>query len=350
MKVNKITKGLAALIAFIAFFVISGFYVNAEENSAPQFKSYSYKISDTEEINYWLFTPANAAENMPLIVYLHGGSGKGDDINQLVQPPADDSKAAGFCYWTKEGKFNDVPAYIVFPQLSSDYKAWADAKETVRALIEHIVNTQKIDKTRISLTGHSMGGTGTLSIAAEYPRLFSCIAPMSGSVPKITQDKVDAIASLPTWAFIGSEDKIVKPENSMEIINTVKEYGGEVNVTVIDGADHFSVPYAYLDDNVNVVNWLIGHKKENKAIGESDGSAVIRVQQPDNLGDTSNIVISAYDDEGRLFDCTSISKQLDYGLNKIVLPEIFNSYKNVKIMIWNSTNDVSPEGTVYIRQ
>ena len=29
MKLNKITKGLTALIAFMAFFVINGFYVNA---------------------------------------------------------------------------------------------------------------------------------------------------------------------------------------------------------------------------------------------------------------------------------------------------------------------------------
>ena len=99
---------------------------------------------------------------MPLIVYLHGGSGRGDDINKLTQN--------GFCMWVSEGKFDDVPAYIVFPQLASKYKAGWSANQTgVQKLIENLVKIYKIDTDRISLVGHSMGGTGTLAVASALP-------------------------------------------------------------------------------------------------------------------------------------------------------------------------------------
>ena len=98
----------------------------------------------------------------PLIVYLHGGSGRGDDINKLTQN--------GFCMWVSEGKFDDVPAYTVFPQLADKYKAGWSANQTgVQKLIENLVKTYKIDTDRISLVGHSMGGTGTLAVASALP-------------------------------------------------------------------------------------------------------------------------------------------------------------------------------------
>jgi len=69
---------------------------------------------DVTGLNYLLFTPENPVSDMPLIVYLHGGSGKGDDINKL--------KENGFCKGVSEGHFDDVPAYMMFPQVSSFYK------------------------------------------------------------------------------------------------------------------------------------------------------------------------------------------------------------------------------------
>lgn len=46
--------------------------------------------TDGTALDYWLYTPKNPAEDMPLIVYLHGGSGKGNDLEKNPgrgQPP-----------------------------------------------------------------------------------------------------------------------------------------------------------------------------------------------------------------------------------------------------------------------
>lgn len=38
--------------------------------------------TDGTILDYWLYSPENPAEDMPLIVYLHGGSGKGNDLEK----------------------------------------------------------------------------------------------------------------------------------------------------------------------------------------------------------------------------------------------------------------------------
>ena len=200
-------------------------------------------------INYWLFTPQNPTSNMPLIVYLHGGSGKGDDINKLTEN--------GFCKWVSEGNFDDVSAYIMFPQVSSSYKGWSDIKDKLKILIDSTVDKYSIDKSSISLTGHSMGGTGTFDLAMDYPTLFSKIAPMSGSVKNIDKT-VQLLKNIPVWAFVGSRDKVVSPEISIQLIEKLKTVNDESKITVFQGADHKTVPeLGYLDRTIGVVEWLI---------------------------------------------------------------------------------------------
>lgn len=219
--------------------------------SAAKFESGSLKMNDKVSMNYWLFTPENAAEGMPLIIYLHGGSGKGDDIALLTEN--------GFCEGVYNGEFDDVPAYILFPQLSSSYKGWSDAKRYVKQMIEFTVSKYGIDENRISLTGHSMGGTGTFTVAAAYPELFFRIAPMSGSIA-CTDENISALKNIPIWAFVGSEDKLVLPESSEKFISALNENGGSGKITILDGATHFDVPgLTYFDRETDVIGWLLGN-------------------------------------------------------------------------------------------
>ena len=118
-------------------------------------------------MNYLLYTPEKATDNMPLIVYLHGGSGKGDDLDLITS-------VEGFPKFVQDKRISDIPAYIIFPQVPSTKRGWAEIKVSVKELIEHIYATYNIDETRISLTGHSMGGTGTWNMALFYPDMFSC--------------------------------------------------------------------------------------------------------------------------------------------------------------------------------
>lgn len=225
--------------------------VAGKEHTPASFTACSINTSQLGTFRYWLYTPSDPTENMPLIVYLHGGSGKGDDLNLITA-------VDGFPQYLQSGQLGDVRAYVVIPQLPSTQKAWVNAAESISELIDHTVSAYKINKNNISLTGHSMGGTGTWNLACTYPSLFARIAPLSGSI-RNTPDIIGNLKNIPVRAFVGSADTIVPPESSKEVIAAVKAAGGSAEITVFDGADHFSVPsLAFLDTNIDLIGWLIG--------------------------------------------------------------------------------------------
>lgn len=123
-------------------------------------------------------------------------------------------------------------------------------------MILYISETYKIDGGKISLTGHSMGGTGTWSLALTYPNLFSCIAPLSGSV-RYSRENVNILGNLPVRAFVCSEDIVVDLESSRQMISALQKINKYAQITVFDGANHFDVPeLAYLG-NTGLIEWLI---------------------------------------------------------------------------------------------
>lgn len=225
--------------------------VAGKEHTPASFTACSINTSQLGTFRYWLYTPSDPTENMPLIVYLHGGSGKGDDLNLITA-------VDGFPQYLQSGQLGDVRAYVVIPQLPSTQKGWVNAAESISELIDHTVSTYKINRNNISLTGHSMGGTGTWNLACTYPSLFARIAPLSGSI-RNTPDIIDNLKNIPVRAFVGSADTIVPPDSSKEVIAALKAAGGSAEITVFDGADHFSVPsLAFLDTNIDLIGWLIG--------------------------------------------------------------------------------------------
>lgn len=224
-----------------------------ETPSAPaSFRACSIRTNSLGELKYWLYTPADPTENMPLIVYLHGGSGKGDNLELITA-------ADGFPKYLRDGTLGDVRAYVIIPQLPSSQKGWANGASAVYELIQVTVSKFGINKDNISLTGHSMGGTGTWNLALSYPTLFARIAPLSGSIRNLPE-YVEILKNIPVWAFVGSADTIVPPESSMEFVAALKEAGGNAGITIFGEADHFTVPsLTYLDEDIGILNWLLGN-------------------------------------------------------------------------------------------
>ena len=203
------------------------------------------------EIKYCLYTPKNPQKNMPLIIYLHGGTSKGDYLNKLTE-------IYGFPQYLKNGVLGDVRAYVIMPQLTSDKKGWTDVSAGIREIIGIAADTYKIDKTKVSLTGHSMGGTGAWGLALANPDLFWKIAPLSGSVT-LNADNINVLKNIPVRAFVGANDTIVKPQSSKAFVAALKKAGGNAEITEFEGADHFAVPkLTYCGENIKLIDWLIG--------------------------------------------------------------------------------------------
>ena len=209
--------------------------------------------SDNVNIRYWLYTPENPTNNMPLIVYLHGGSGKGDNLELITS-------VDGFPQYLLDGKLTPN-AYVIIPQVSSEYKGWGDNKADVMKLISFVSEEYDINEDKISLTGHSMGGSGAWMLALAYPNTFSAVAPLSGSV-KLTDANINKLKNIPVWAIVGAEDTIVDPQSSIDFIAELAAVNEKAKLTELEGADHFAVPnLSYLSNEFNLIEWLLSQTK-----------------------------------------------------------------------------------------
>ena len=202
-----------------------------------------------QSMNYLLYAPTDTAPGMPLIVYLHGGHSKGDDLSLLTDTD-------GFPQYLADGLLGDVPAYVLIPQLPADQSGWKAADETLMGLIDKVCTETGADRSRISLTGHSMGGTGTWDLALLHPDVFRRIAPMSGSI-RTTSETLSALSGMPVWTFVGENDKVVKPNATEQFIAALSRQDQNARMTVFQNTDHAGVAQrAWLENGQTLLNWL----------------------------------------------------------------------------------------------
>ncbi|HJT73934.1 MAG TPA: dienelactone hydrolase family protein [Chitinophaga sp.] len=253
------TKKTALLIYFLSLIVFNA-ACNKSENQPVEITSKVdtlasmtqniYTSTGITNFGYWLYTPKNPTDDMPLIVYLHGGSGRGSDLNLVIS-----GSLPQFLY---DSSVRDIPAYILMPQCPSN-KTWDVIESSVIELIDNIVAGKKINSKKISLTGHSLGGTGSWNVGAAYSSIFSCIAPLSGSV---SINNASNYTKIPVWAFVGSADTIVDPGSSEAIVPLINSAGGNARIKIYEGATHFDVPaLAYKDQSVKLLDWMISQSK-----------------------------------------------------------------------------------------
>ena len=197
--------------------------------------------------------PPGARDGLPLIVYLHGGSGRGDDLELVME-------AESLPKFLRDGDLT-LSAYVVMPQLPSGETGWNAVTEGLAELIDAVVEDCGADADRVSLTGHSMGGTGAFAVAAVLPGRFSCAAPLSGSV-RDTREMRAALADLPVWAIAGAQDDVVDPAAARDFLAALRAVNPDARYTEVEDAGHFDLPArAYLDEEIGLVRWLLSHER-----------------------------------------------------------------------------------------
>jgi len=135
---------------------------------------------------------------------------------------------------------------------------WSD--EPVPELIDYLEATYRVDKSRIYLTGLSMGGYGTWYFATKQPERFAAIVPVcGGGVPY----RVRSLKNMPVWAFHGALDGAVPLEESERLVELLEKMKNEeAKLTVYPEAGHDSWTETY--DNPELYKWLLSHSLEEK--------------------------------------------------------------------------------------
>src|SRR4051794_27451652 len=146
----------------------------AADNKTHGFLQRTHMDPDGAKARYVLFVPHTytGEKATSVIVFLHGSGETGSDGERQAQT------GLGPAIRKHEKTF---PSIVIFPQ--SQKRTWrADSGDARRALdiLAEVEKEYKVDPKRIYLTGLSMGGMGTWSLALAHPERWAAIVPVCG--------------------------------------------------------------------------------------------------------------------------------------------------------------------------
>jgi len=184
------------------------------------------------------------AKAWPLIIYLHGSSCKGNNLERL--------KKYGPPFYLERGM--NVDAIVISPQCPSN-KNWT-AGAWFESFYKELKDKYNIDPSRVYLTGMSLGGFGTWDIASRYPEYFAAIMPLCGGGQL---RMVETLKDIPTWVFHGEVDKKVSLSRSVQMVDALQELGSRPKFSVLKGQGH-GIQKVYSDQHI--YKWLLSQHKQ----------------------------------------------------------------------------------------
>ncbi len=197
-----------------------------------------------------LYVPSRfqAGETYPLAVGLHGA---GSNENAYMD--------------FYEGSFRknaEQRGYIaVSPLGQGPYGGFWESDGGGREVMEVITLVQKaypVDKKRIYLTGHSMGGGGTIHLGFNHPDRFAALAPVAGFFGQTSQ--LGKAKKMPLLIAQGETDRVVKAERARALHQAAQQMGmPNVKYLELPGVGHFRIAQLVMGD---VFDWFDRHVKE----------------------------------------------------------------------------------------
>jgi predicted esterase len=169
----------------------------------------------------------------PLLLFLHG-------VGQREAPPELIEQGKNF-------PFIIVAPVIAMPEWSADF---------VDSVLNEVTERYRVDEDRIYVTGLSMGGFGTWTIALAYPERFAAIAPICGGGDP---EMVESIKHLPVWVFHGAKDDTIPIERAQEMVDALERVGGNVKFTIYPEGGHDVWRETY--NNPELYEWFLKHHR-----------------------------------------------------------------------------------------
>jgi len=256
-------NAVALALLFLGILMVSDSFAKPETG----FLNRTVKIGKTA-FRYQVYVPAewNKGARWPVVLFLHGAGEHGED--GLLQTQV----GIGPAIRLHRERFACI---VVMPQCRES-KWWADPAMEAQALaaLDQSLKEFKGDPSRVYLTGISMGGYGTWSLAAKHPERFAALSPVCGGIrppartgstlaAEQSGDPYAAVASkvgkTPVWIFHGGADNVVPVTESRKMNEALIAAGGNVKYSEYEGVGHNSWDRAYADPDF--MKWILAQRK-----------------------------------------------------------------------------------------
>lgn len=199
--------------------------------------------------DFWLYLPDNykTADELPVVMFLHGKSLSGDSLEMVLRYGCIDALFRG----------RRIDAIVVAPQTPEE--PWDPEK--VMGLYNWIDNHYKVDTNRFYVVGMSMGGWGTLNVASKYPHKIAAAIALCGGLP---HNDYCGLCKLPLWIIHGTADELTPVSFSDRVVDSIRSCGDTTRLIYdrMEGVNHSRLARVfYLRQTYE---WLFSHSLTNK--------------------------------------------------------------------------------------
>lgn len=208
--------------------------------------------------DYWLYTPDNSiaeeTEPKPVIIFLHGASLCGRNLEKVKRYGTIDAIEKG----------RKLDAYIIAPQNPGG--SWNPVK--VMNVLDYVSDYHNVDYDRVYVAGMSLGGFGTIDLAATYPdRIAAAMAICGGG----TVADLSPLAEVPLWIVHGTADRAVSISQSDKVADKIKESDPDASRLAYDRVEGWThgtpARLFYLPETYE---WLLSHTLKDPERNISD--------------------------------------------------------------------------------
>ncbi len=180
---------------------------------------------------YCLFVPQSydPLRPTPLVVGLHGG-GRGGKDGKAVVGSGESAMAFYRSGAERLGWIVVCPTAIAAP--------WSEQVNDgfLLTVVDEICALYNVDRNRIYLTGHSMGGYGTWHYGPLYAHLWAAIAPMAGGGRPDLKRLTDTLTGV--YIYHGADDPVVGVGSDREVAQAMKKAGMDFAYAEIPDSGH----------------------------------------------------------------------------------------------------------------
>ena len=248
-----------------AFLLAVGWSVSAGTLAEKATVPCAYTNSVGVVFRYRLHAPAavEAGRKYPLVLLLHGAGERGTNnvaqlkwgADELVKWFAD----RGEEFYLVAGQVPNGKRWVEVDWGLTEHALPKEPSESMANLIEVVEGlfaSAAVDRSRVYVTGVSMGGYGTWDLMCRKSAWFAAGLPICGGGDP---HQAWRIREIPIWAFHGDRDGAVPVCRSRKMTAALWAVNGNIRYREYPGAGHNVWTPTYADKNV--LDWFFSQRK-----------------------------------------------------------------------------------------